>query len=92
MGERFTLERSVCQGCPLAPYLFLFFVEAMAHFLRARSAGLRGMRLPIRDDAELLDLDYADDMAMYVQDNIEALERVRLDLETFYLATGAKTN
>ena len=66
MGERLTLERSVHQGCTLAPYLFLFFVEAMAHFLRARTTGLRGMRLPIRDDAELLDSQYADDTALYV--------------------------
>ena len=66
MGEGFTLERSVRQGCPLAPYLFLFFAEAMAHFLRARTTGPRGMRLPIRDDAELLDFEYADDTALYV--------------------------
>ena len=66
MGEGFTLERSVRQGCPLAPYLFLFFAEAMAHFLRARTTGLRGMRLPIRNDAELLDFEYADDTALYV--------------------------
>ena len=66
MGERFTLERSVHQGCPLAPYLFLFFAEAMAHFLRAPTTGLLGMRLPIRDDAELLDSEYADDTALYV--------------------------
>ena len=58
MGERFTLERSVHQGCPLAPYLFLFFVEAMAHFLRARTTSLHGMCLPIKDDAELLDSEY----------------------------------
>ena len=63
MGERFTLERLVCQGCPLAPYLFLFFAEAMPHFLRAHSTNLRGMRLPIRDDVEFLDSEYADDTA-----------------------------
>ena len=62
MGEGFTLERSVRQGCPLAPYLFLFFAEAMAHFLQARTTGLRGMHLPIRDDAELLGTEYANDM------------------------------
>ena len=36
MGERFNLEQSMQQGRPLAPYLFLFFAKAMAHFLRAR--------------------------------------------------------
>ena len=85
-------EHSVRQGCPLTPYLFLFFAEAMAHFLRARTTGLRGMRLPIKDDAELLDFEYANDMALYVQDDIETLERVRLSLEVFYLAVGVKIN
>ena len=49
MGECFRLERSVRQGCPLSRYLFLFFVEAMTHFLCARTTGIRGVRLPIRD-------------------------------------------
>ena len=50
------------------------------------------MRLPIRNDAELLDSEYADDTALYVQDDMESLERVRLALEIFCLAVGAKIN
>ncbi|MCO5560919.1 hypothetical protein L7F22_014539 [Adiantum nelumboides] len=30
VGRTFALSRSVRQGCPLAPYLFLFFAETMA--------------------------------------------------------------
>ena len=91
MGERFHLERSVRQGCPLTPYLFLFFAEAMAHYLRARTTGIRGVRLPIREDSKLLDPD-ADDTALYVQDDEMTLERVRLALEIFCMAVGAKIN
>ena len=46
------------------------------------------MRLPIRDDMELLDSEDANDTALYVQDDVESLERVRLALEVFYLAAG----
>ena len=37
-GERFSISRSVKQGCPLAPSLFLFFAEAMSSFLRDQDA------------------------------------------------------
>ena len=86
------MERSVRQGCLLAPYLFLFFAEAMAHYLRARTTGIRGVRLPIREDSELLDSEYADDIALYVQDDEMTLERVRLALEVLCSAAGAKIN
>ena len=91
IGESFTLERSVRQGFLLAPYLFLFFAEAMAHFLRARTTRLRGMGLLIKGDVELLDSKYADNTALYMQD-VESLKHVRLALEVFCLAAGAKIN
>ena len=50
------------------------------------------MRLPIRDDKELLDSEYVDDTDLYVQDDVESLERARLALEVFCLAVGAKIN
>ena len=64
----------------------------MAHFVRALTAGLRGMRLPIKDDTKLLDAEYVDDMTLYVKDDVESLERVRLALEVFCVATRAKIN
>ena len=64
----------------------------MTHFLHARTTGIRGIRLPIRDDSKLLDSEYADDTALYVQDDEMTLERVRLALEVFYVAAGAKIN
>ena len=67
-------------------------MKAMAHFLRACTTGLQEMRLPIRDDMELLDSRYADDMALYVHDDVESLERVRLALEVFCLAVRVKIN
>ncbi|KAH7306937.1 hypothetical protein KP509_22G038200 [Ceratopteris richardii] len=46
IGPRFQLTRSVWQGFPLAPFLFLFFVEAIACFLTAPQTDLRGLKLP----------------------------------------------
>ena len=71
---------------------FLFFAEVMAHLLRARTIGLQGVCLPIRDDSELLDSEYVNDTPLYMQHDMETLERVKLSLEVFYLVTGSKIN
>ena len=39
-GEHFSISWLVRQGCPLAPTLFLFFVEAMSSFLVAQETRL----------------------------------------------------
>ncbi|MCO5573615.1 hypothetical protein L7F22_027387 [Adiantum nelumboides] len=36
VGRAFQISRSVRQGCPLAPYLFLFVAETMSDFIRAQ--------------------------------------------------------
>ena len=64
----------------------------MTHYLKAHTTGLHRVRLPIRDDSKLLDSEYVDDTALYIQDNVELLERVRITLEIFCLAMGANIN
>ena len=64
-GERFSILRSVGQGCPLAPTLFLFFAEAMSSFLIAQDMGLQDLCLPMRED-ELLDSEFVDDTTAYL--------------------------
>ncbi|KAI5084822.1 hypothetical protein GOP47_0000991 [Adiantum capillus-veneris] len=49
-GPRFELLRSIRQGCSLAPFLFLFFAEAMSIYLTTEDIGLRGLQLPIRGE------------------------------------------
>ena len=34
MGPLFQLFRSICQGCPLSPFLFLIYSEVMSLFMR----------------------------------------------------------
>ena len=65
-GESFMLSRSVRQGCPMAPYLFLFFAEAMSSYLSDVVVGIQGLRIP-HSTEELLDTEFADDTSLYVQ-------------------------
>ena len=90
-GERFSISRSVRQGCPLAPTLFLFFAEAMSSFLTAQNIGLQGLCMPVREEA-LLDSEFADDIAVYLHGHEANLTQFQVALEQFCNAYGAKIN
>lgn len=66
VGQSFALSRSVRQGCPLAPYMFLFFAEAMHLFLRRRTPQIEGLHLPMAGYEDLVDSEFADDTMLYV--------------------------
>ena len=83
-GERFSISRSVCQGCPLA-----LFAKAMSSFLVAQETGLQGLRLLIREEA-LLDAEFVDDTAMYLDGHEDNLTRFQSALEIFCDALSAK--
>lgn len=74
VDESFMLSRSVRQGCPLAPYLFLFFAEAMSLFLRARLPQIHGLRLPLSIEEDLLDSEFVDDTMLYMPYSEDSLD------------------
>ena len=47
-SKTFKLQRSVRQGCPLAPYLFLLTVDVLGQMLQHPGCGVQGLRLPDR--------------------------------------------
>ena len=42
-GDGFQISQS--EGCPLAPYLFLFFVDAISLFFTTEDIGLKGITM-----------------------------------------------
>ena len=94
LSRHFTLGRSVRQGCPLAPYLFLFFAEALSSFLCSQSTPIPGLHLPIAvgQQTELLDCEYADDTLLITEFSEDTLDRVRFLIDRFCLASGARVN
>ena len=90
-GPMFPISRSVRQGCPLAPSLFILYGEALASYLRSSSAGIKGIALPIAQSV-VLDVEFADDTALYVDGEIGNLGQVQNALQNFSEATGASLN
>ncbi len=89
-GEDFRLARSVRQGCPLAPYLFILAMDVLGHMLDDPKHEIEGMYLPkggcVRDQT------FADDTTLYLKGSSSNLNKARAVLELFCLASGAKIN
>ena len=75
-GESFRLSRSVRQGCPMAPYLFLLFANAMSIYLSTPTVGVQGITLP-NSSEEMLDSEFADDTILYVKGALTNLCRLK---------------
>ncbi|MCO5552900.1 hypothetical protein L7F22_006419 [Adiantum nelumboides] len=92
VGRAFQISRSVRQGCPLAPYLFLFVAETMSDFIRAQQPALRGLLMPVDDEPDLIDQEYADDTLLFLHHSHDVLDTIQYALEVFCVASGARIN
>ncbi|MCO5612219.1 hypothetical protein L7F22_066482 [Adiantum nelumboides] len=81
VGRTFQLSRSVRQGCPLAPYLFLFVAETMSDFIRAQQPILRGLLMSVANEPDLIDQEYADDTLLFLHYSPDVLGMIRYALE-----------
>jgi hypothetical protein len=86
----FDLQRSVRQGCPLAPYLFLFAVDVLGYMLDDNKWGVEGFSL--LDTSKLTNLMFADDTSLFLRDIPENLERAMQILARYGEASGTKIN
>jgi len=72
-GPDFQLARSVRQGCPLAPYLFILATNVFGYMLADPKHGVKGLSLPkgglIRDQT------FADDTALYLKGTPANMDR-----------------
>jgi hypothetical protein len=89
-GSTFPLGRSVRQGCPLSPYLFILATDVPGHMLDDHRFGVKGLALP--GGGKIIDQTFADDTALYLQGTRDNLERTQKVLDIFCKASGAKIN
>lgn len=85
---KFKVQRSVRQGCPLAPYLFLFISDVLAYMMNDQRYGILGLRLP--DDSTVRVQCFADDTALFLKGTRDNMQRTFTVIELFCAASGAK--
>lgn len=87
---KFPIERSVRQGCPFAPYLYLIISDVLDYIVNSDVYGIKGLRLP--DGSTVRISCFADDTALYLTGIPENLRKAFLVIEKFGAASGAKLN
>ena len=90
VGEEFEMERGVRQGCPMAPYLYLFIADALAHMLKNPDNEIEGLQLP--NGAILREALFADDSNLYLKGTIQNLNMVDQVLKSYCGGTGSNVN
>ena len=85
----FSLSRSIRQGCPLSPMLYVLAIEPFLRKLRVNPV-LRGITLP-GADAQVKYSAYADDVTVLVTSNAE-ISVVGAEIRLYETVTGAKIN
>lgn len=90
IGLDFLLERSVRQGCPLAPYLFILATDILGHMMADPRYNVEGLSLPkgglIRDQT------FVDDTTLYLRGTPNNMDKAQCVLKLFCQASGAKIN
>jgi exonuclease III len=89
-SQTFHLRRSVRQGCPLAPYLFLLTVDVLGQMLQHPDCGVQGLKLP--DHTSITNQMFADDTLLLLDGTKDNMDRALAVIDRFGAASGAKLN
>jgi hypothetical protein len=76
LGQAFSISRSVRQGCPLAPFLYLMIGEAFSSFLISNVENIKGLQWPWLEE-QIVDCQFVDYTTMYLQGSHNNLCRVQ---------------
>jgi len=93
-SRHFKIERSVRQGCPIAPYLYILQAEPFAASIR-KNENIKGVKLPKLsgqdENMEAKDNAFADDMQLFVS-TIPSVKEIFKIMTTYEKASGAAAN
>ena len=89
-SRTFQLQRSVRQGCTLAPYLFLLTVDILGQMLQHPTCGVKGLELP--DNTSITNQMFAGDTMLFLDGTLDNMDRALDVINRFGAASGAKLN
>jgi len=89
-GKSFQMERVVCQGCPIAPYIYLFVANNLGYMSFDPRYGIEGLTL--LDGTQIQDQMFANDTMMFLKGNLNNLQNTFQVLQTFCEASRRKVN
>lgn len=89
-SKTFALQRSVRQGCPLAPYLFLLTVDVLGQMLQHPECGVKGLKLSV--DTNITNQMFADDTLLFLDGTRDNMDTALTVINRFGAASGAKLN
>lgn len=92
ISNPFPLSRSIRQGCPFAPTLFVIVAEALFYILRDNtlSPKVRGLHLPNND--ELINSHFSNDTAIFFELSENNLKNLQVKLDLFCTISGARVS
>lgn len=89
-SKTFKLQRSIPQGCPLAPYLFLLTLDVLGQMMQHPGCNVQGLQLP--DNTTITNQMFADDTLLLLEGIVENMDRALTVINRFGAASGAKLN
>jgi hypothetical protein len=89
-SRTFKLQRSMRQGCPLAPYLFLLIVDVLGQMLQHPECRVKGLKLP--DNSSITNQMFADDTLLFLDGTLDNMDRALNVINRFGATSRAKLN
>ena len=89
-SEPFKRTRSIHQGCPLAPFFYLFVADCLSYLLD-KDVAVKGLQLP-RNQGEEIDQKYVNDTNLYLEGSFKNLNNTKDVLKTYAAASYTQNN
>ena len=88
--DPFPLQRSIHQGCPLAPYLYVLTTNALGYMLQSawKLKLISGVSIP--QNSSVSNLHYADDRLLFLQNSEQEISNTLDVLEIYCAISGSK--